>query len=289
MIALSTMPTIRLLPLLFLIVFTAGCDNVDPLMATSAAIDAARAITLSDREVQQIAVATSAHIDGQHRIAPPEHPQAQRLLGILARHADNRDNRFDSKVYLTAEVNAFAMADGTIRIFSGLMDMLDDDELLFVVGHEMGHVEQRHIHEKLRLAYAANATRKAAAAISGTIGEIARSHLGAFLQQIVTAQFSQHEEREADDYGLTFVRKNNTNPRAAVTALEKLATLGSTHTFLSSHPAPDKRARRIAAQLAGKPPAEEPEDQGWQDTIRRILVAAWLLVKKLLLWLTSLW
>ena len=281
------MHAFKLLPLLFLGFFTTGCDNVDPLMATSAAIDAARAITLSDREVQQIAVATSAQVDRQHRIAPPEHPHARRLQRVLARSASNRDSRFTHKVYLTDEVNAFAMADGTIRIFAGLMDMLDDDELLFVVGHEMGHVELEHIHEKLRLAYAANATRKAAAAVSGTIGEIARSHLGAFIQQIVTAQFSQHEEREADDYGLAFVRKNNTNPRSAVTALEKLATLGSSHTFLSSHPAPDKRARRIAAQLEGKPIADEPEGQGWQDTITRILVAAWLLVKKLALWLGS--
>ena len=283
------MHAFKLLPLLFLAFFTTGCDNVDPLMATSAAIDAARAITLSDREVQQIAVATSAQVDRQHRIAPPEHPHARRLQRVLARSASNRDSRFTCKVYLTDEVNAFAMADGTIRIFAGLMDMLDDDELLFVVGHEMGHVELEHIHEKLRLAYAANATRKAAAAVSGTIGEIARSHLGAFIQQIVTAQFSQHEERQADDYGLAFVRKNNTNPRSAVTALEKLATLGSSHTFLSSHPAPDKRARRIAAQLEGKPIADEPEDRGWQDTITRILAAAWLLVKKLVLWLGSFW
>ncbi len=239
--------------------------------------------------MQQIAVATSAQVDRQHRIAPPEHPHARRLQRVLARSASNRDSRFTHKVYLTDEVNAFAMADGTIRIFAGLMDMLDDDELLFVVGHEMGHVELEHIHEKLRLAYAANATRKAAAAVSGTIGEIARSHLGAFIQQIVTAQFSQHEERQADDYGLAFVRKNNTNPRSAVTALEKLATLGSSHTFLSSHPAPDKRARRIAAQLAGKPLAEEEEGQGWDGTITRILVAAWLLVKKLVLWLGSFW
>ena len=283
------MHAFKLLPLLFLAFFTTGCDNVDPLMATSAAIDAARAITLSDREVQQIAVATSAQVDRQHRIAPPEHPHARRLQRVLARSASNRDSRFTCKVYLTDEVNAFAMADGTIRIFAGLMDMLDDDELLFVVGHEMGHVELEHIHEKLRLAYAANATRKAAAAVSGTIGEIARSHLGAFIQQIVTAQFSQHEERQADDYGLAFLQKTDTNPRSAVTALEKLATLGSSHTFLSSHPAPDKRARRIAAQLEGKPIADEPEGQGWQDTITRILVAAWLLVKKLVLWLGSFW
>ena len=76
------MHAFKLLPLLFLAFFTTGCDNVDPLMATSAAIDAARAITLSDREVQQIAVATSAQVDRQHRIAPPEHPHARRLQRV---------------------------------------------------------------------------------------------------------------------------------------------------------------------------------------------------------------
>ena len=88
------MHAFNLLPLLFLAFFTTGCDNVDPLMATSAAIDAARAITLSDREVQQIAVATSAQVDRQHRIAPPEHPHARRLQRVLARSASNRDSRY---------------------------------------------------------------------------------------------------------------------------------------------------------------------------------------------------
>ncbi len=97
------MQTIRLLPLLFLAFFTTGCDNVNPFMATSAAIDAARAITLSDREVQQIAVATSAQVDRQHRIAPPEHPHARRLQSLLARSGFTGDRRFTYKVYLTDE------------------------------------------------------------------------------------------------------------------------------------------------------------------------------------------
>jgi putative metalloprotease len=36
------------------------------------------------------------------------------------------------------------MADGSIRIYSGLMEMMDEGELLFVLGHEMGHVVEKH-------------------------------------------------------------------------------------------------------------------------------------------------
>jgi Zn-dependent protease with chaperone function len=36
------------------------------------------------------------------------------------------------------------MADGSIRIYSGLMEMMDDEKLLFVLGHEMGQVVEKH-------------------------------------------------------------------------------------------------------------------------------------------------
>ncbi len=268
-------------------IFVTACDNVDLFMATSAGIDAARAITLSDQAVQKISAATSSHIDQQHHIAASEHAYAQRLQQVLGRNAQPDTAAFNYKVYLTREVNAFAMADGTIRIFAGLMDMLNDEELLFVIGHEMGHVELKHIHEKLRLAYAASATRKAAASIDGAIGDLARSELGAFIQLIANAQFSQHEEREADDYGLEFLRSNGLQPQAAVSALQKLATLGSNHSFLSSHPAPEKRAERISAQIEGKPVADE-EGDGQQGIFSRIVAAVAGFVKKILLWLGSL-
>lgn len=180
------------------------------------------------------------------------------------------------------------MADGSIRIFSGLMDMLDDDELLFVIGHEMGHVALKHIHDKLRIAYATNATRKAAVSIGGAIGDIARSEIGSFMQQVTAAQFSQHEEREADDYRLDFLQENSVNPQAAVTSLHKLDGLGSKHSFLSSHPVPEARAKRITAQLAGKPADKTPQDQGWRAAIQQLIAGLIAILKKILSFFMSL-
>ena len=84
---------------------------------------------------------------------------------------------FNYKVYLKKQVNAFALADGTIRIYSGLMDMLDDGELRFVIGHEMGHIVKEHTLKQIRLAYAARAVRKGIASQYGAAGDIARSQL----------------------------------------------------------------------------------------------------------------
>ena len=48
--------------------------------------------------------------------------------------------KLNYKVYEVVDINAFACGDGSIRVFSALMDLMDDDELMAVIGHEIGHV-----------------------------------------------------------------------------------------------------------------------------------------------------
>lgn len=252
---------------LLLLLPLTNCDNVDTKLAVEAGADALRAVTLSDEQVKMYAEQAAEQADSKNQLAPPDSPQAQRLLALLNGPLQMDGHRFDVKVYLTKDVNAFAMADGTIRIYSGLMRMMNDQELLFVIGHEMGHVIHKHIRKKLILAYAASALRKGVAAQQeGNAGEIARSALGGFVQKLLNAQFSQQEEREADDYGLTFLQQHRQlDGEASVTALQKLAGLGKNHHFLSSHPAPAKRAARLRDRLDGK--AVDEEKTSWLAAI----------------------
>lgn len=229
-----------------------ACDDTDIGMATRAGLEAVKAVTLDDADVMRLARQTAQQADRQHVVAPSGDPYARRLQRLLADHSPAlADRDYNFKVYHSPQINAFAMADGSIRIYSGLMDFLNDDELLFVIGHEVGHVVKDHIKEKIRLAYAGSALRKAIASQENEAGAIARSALGALAENLANAQFSQHEEREADDFGLEFLRSRKRDPLAAVSALHKLATLGGDHGFLSSHPAPKARAKRLQQQLAG--------------------------------------
>lgn len=235
--------------MLCLSLLTSGCENVDIQLVVDAGIDAITAVTLSDEEVKGMAMEAAKLSDNQNTIAGPNNYYAQRVHRLTQQQVRQGDFVFDIKVYESSVVNAFAMADGTIRIYSGLMDMMDDGELLFVIGHEIGHVVKDHIRRKIQLAYAGRAVRKGAASLNNEVGDIARSSIGDFTEKLMNAQFSQHEEREADDYGLVYLEKAGYDPKFAISALEKLATLGTNHTFLSSHPDPDKRAARLAAQL----------------------------------------
>lgn len=259
---------LRLFGILFCLLITWGCDDTDIMTATDAGIDAVRAITLSDKDVLAIASRSAGLSDRKNHLAPPDNEYSKRLNRIVRQGFQDGDTAFNYGVYISPEVNAFAMADGSIRLYSGLMDLLGDGELRFVIGHEMGHVITRHIRKKIQLAYAASAVRKGIASQNNAAGEVARSVFGGFAESLMNAQFSQLEEKEADDYGLLFLKKRDFEPKEAVSALKKLAALGKGHSFLSSHPAPDKRAERLQAQLEGRALSIEGKKQ---DFLNRLL------------------
>lgn len=250
--------------ILFLIAFfggLSGCENTDVQLAAEAGIDAYKAITLSDQAVAELSAKSSAAMDNQHSIAPAGSTYAKRLQALVGDLYELDGYTFDFKVYLKDDVNAFAMADGTIRIYSGLMDLFEDGELCFVIGHEMGHVVKQHTRKQLRLAYATSAVRRGIASQEGGTADIARSQLGGLVERLMGAQFSQLEEKVADDYGLAFLKSKGYTPEDAVSALKKLAGLGSGHSFLSSHPDPGLRAERISLQIQGKALSVEETQQ----------------------------
>jgi len=242
-----------------------GCENTDVQLAAEAGIDAYKAITLSDQAVAEMSAKSSAAMDNQHSIAPAGSTYAKRLQALVGDLYELDGYTFDFKVYLKDDVNAFAMADGTIRIYSGLMDLFEDGELCFVLGHEMGHVVKQHTRKQLRLAYATSAVRRGIASQEGGTADIARSQLGELVESLMGAQFSQLEEKVADDYGLAFLKSKGYTPEDAVSALKKLAGLGSGHSFLSSHPDPGLRAERISLQIQGKALSVEETQQDLID------------------------
>ena len=235
--------------------FLSACEDANVLVMTDAAKDAITAITLSDEDVSNLAQRAIQVSDSKHRVAPKGNPYDTRLQRVLANFSKTNKSVFNFKVYLTKDVNAFAMADGTIRVNSGLMDLMNDEEFLFVIGHEMGHVVKKHSRKQVVLTYASSALRKALASQNNEVGQIARSVVGAFAQQLTSAQFSQHEERQADQYGVEVLKFEGYDTNAAISALTKLAVLAKQHTFLSSHPDPETRAKVLL--LAGDSDSEE--------------------------------
>jgi len=211
--------------------------------------DAIKGLSLSDAEVATLGAEAAAAYDAENTVAAVDDPYAQRLAGLVAGWENDGGMSLNFKVYKTPEVNAFALPDGSVRVYSGLMDLMGDDELRFVIGHEIGHVKHGHSKARFRTAYLTQAARKGVAATDNVAGRLASSELGGLVESVVKAQHSQGNELESDGYGLGLLQRGGFDQQAAVTALQKLDDGQQQADMLSSHPDPASRARRIGTQI----------------------------------------
>ena len=229
-----------------------GCSAND--MDISAGMDLLKAGTVTNKEMKSMAHLAAKESDHQNRVASRGNRYSRRLRRLTRRFHRVGNLRLNYKVYMTKDVNAFAMADGTVRVYKGLMDKMNDSELLFVIGHEIGHVKYEHTKNAYRMSHATLAARKVLVSKGGrSVALLSRGDAGDLAQKLVNAQFSQSQESEADKNGLYFLRRAHRNQKYAVSALKKLAEEGSGGGFLgnlfASHPAPLKRAEDIQAMI----------------------------------------
>ena len=145
------------------------------------------------------------------------------------------------------------MANGCVRVYSGLMDMMNDDELRGVIGHEEGHVALGHTKKAMQTAYATSAARDLAGASGGTAADLSQSQLGDLGEKFVNAQVSQSQESAADNYSFDLLTESKMNREGLVTAFQKLAKLdGGKSSMLSSHPGSAERAANMQKRLNQK-------------------------------------
>jgi putative metalloprotease len=230
---------------------SASSMNVDGLM--TAGTSAFKAVSISDADVKTLSDDACATSDKQNKLAAKGSKYDQRLQTVVKSFPTTiNGNPANYRVYLTKDVNAWAMANGCIRVYSGLMDMMNDSELRGVIGHEMGHVALGHSKKAMQTAYAVSAARTAAGASgNGVASTLSVSQLGDLTEKVINAQFSQSQESDADDYSFDQLTKLNLDRKGLVTSFQKLAKLEGPNSasMMSSHPASATRAQHIQQRI----------------------------------------
>lgn len=227
-----------------------GSDNINGLATAGAT--AYKAATLSDADVKDLSDKSCAALDAKSTIAKPKSKEAKRLAKIVKSMPQAVNGvAINYKVYVTKDVNAWAMNNGCVRVYSGLMTMMNDDEVRGVLGHEIGHVSLGHAKTAMQTAYAASAARQAAASAGNqAIASLSSSQLGDLAEKLVNAQFSQVQESAADDFSFDLLTSAKLKREGLVTAFEKLAKLGDSSSMFSSHPSSSTRAQHIRDRIA---------------------------------------
>ena len=218
--------------------------------AINAGAKAAKAITLTDKQMADYVKEYIDWMDKNNPVLPDDDPYTIRLNKLTEGLTEVDGLPLNFKVYNVVDVNAFACADGSVRVFAALMDIMTDDELRGVIGHEIGHVAHHDSKKAFKTALLTSALKDGVASTHGVAAALTDSQLGDLGEALVNARYSRKQENEADEYGYEFLKKNGKNPWAMALAFKKLQSLEGEHQgsrmnqLFASHP--DTEAR-IAA------------------------------------------
>lgn len=217
--------------------------------AIGGAAKAAQALTLTDAQMAEYVKESIEWMDKNNTVLPEDDPYTQRLRRLTEGITDADGIPLNFKVYKVVDINAFACPDGSVRVFSSLMDIMSDEELLGIIGHEIGHVIKRHSKNAFKQELLTGALKDAVASTGGKAAALTESQLCDLGSSLLNARYSQKQENEADDCGYDFLVSKGKNPYGMVMSFEKFLTLeggtGAKQSYVqkmfSSHPDTQKR------------------------------------------------
>ena len=222
--------------------------------AVGAATKTVQAVTLTDQQMANYVKESVQWMDEHNPVLPDDNPYTQRLNALTDGITDADGIPLNFKVYDVIDINAFACPDGSVRVFSSLMDIMNDDELMGVIGHEIGHVMKRHSKEAFKKQLLSEAMMDAVGSTSNKAAQLTDSQLKDLSLAFINAKYSQKQEKEADECGYDFLVANGRNPWGMVMAFEKLQSMegdsGAKQSYISkmfsSHPETKDRIKKMS-------------------------------------------
>jgi len=211
----------------------------------------AKAVTISDTDVVNYTKEYIKFMDTNNPVASAKDSYTKRLEKVVKNLKSYDGLQLNYKVYKVADINAFACADGSVRVFQGLMDKVNDEELLGIIGHEIGHVKNKDAKDAMKTALLSSALKEGIASAGGTAATLTNSQLGDLSEAVAKASFSKKQESAADDYGFELLKKEGKNPRALASVFQMFADmeagkeLSLKDRLFSSHPDSKNRIKNI--------------------------------------------
>jgi predicted Zn-dependent protease len=192
-------------------------------------------------------------------------PEINRYINVLgdsiARGADNRNLEWHFYVVDSKEVNAFAVPGGFIYINRGLIERATSmDQVAGVLGHEIGHVTQRHSVEQMEKAQKANIGVTLACVLTRVCESQAAGAAINVAGTAVFARFSRNDEAEADRVGVQYVTRAGIDPRGIpemfrILMQERQARPAGVEAWFLTHPLEEDRINATSAQINQIDPA----------------------------------
>ena len=192
-------------------------------------------------------------------------PEINRYINVLgdsiARVADNRNLDWSFYVVDSKEVNAFAVPGGFIYINRGLIERATQmDQVAGVLGHEIGHVTERHSVQQMQKAQQANIGVTLACVLTRVCESQAAGAAINVAGGALFARFSRQDETEADQVGVQYVTRAGINPRGIpkmfeILMQERQSRPAGVEAWFLTHPLEEDRIAATQAMINKIDPA----------------------------------
>ncbi len=176
--------------------------------------------------------------------------QLVKIGNKLVEKLTNKNRKFNFNILVSSDVNAFALPGGFIFATSAILELCDynEDEIAFILGHEIGHVVKWHIFNRT----IANSSLNIISMVSkpaGLLSSVAVRTVNSLMQN----GYSRDQELEADNFGAKLMYAAGYDPKFAVMALNRLGEIHSDNSqffnYFSTHPLAGARTRQIESMI----------------------------------------
>jgi predicted Zn-dependent protease len=210
-------------------------------------------------ESQEIQMGQEAAQQVAQSIGYYDDPQVQAYvsgIGMKMAKASERPNLpWEFHVVNDASVNAFALPGGFIYVTRGLMTSINDEaELATVIGHEIGHVTNRHSVQQISKAQVAQLGLGLGSILSSDVARLAG--LASQGLSVLFLKYSRDAENQADLAGFRYALNENYDVREMSNVFQTLDRIsnasgggGRLPEWLATHPNPGTRIENTQARL----------------------------------------
>ena len=204
---------------------------------------------LSDEDEMQYGDAIAEDFNNNVIITNKGQSKIEKIGNKLIKYVDRTAIRYKFRVIETDEINAFAIAGGNVYVTTALLDFIDnEDQLAFVIGHEIGHVDRKH-----------SALMIQGLALASTIGGSEAEMIAAIAYNILSTPFTKYQEFDSDEAGAYYSYNAGYDPYQSIKFFDKLSKFteeeqqrtNSTNIdyIMRSHPWSTDRGTRIKSYI----------------------------------------
>lgn len=140
-------------------------------------------------------------MDQNNTLSAEDSEYTTRLKTVLGDKFNDADGKaLDIKVYENPEANIITLNNGNIRLYSGMMDLLSDDELQALIALQAGHIQSGNIKDNLLKIAGGDNVENATSAQLEKMLSFSGDKIGSIINEILQFPYTQDQNTKADSY-----------------------------------------------------------------------------------------